>query len=230
MGLYACMLISSCMPAGDLACWSEDGSVHILGRIDRQVKVRGMRIELGEIEAVLAGCKGVKSASVKVVNNALTKQATIVAYLHPESLDPRGVITDARKKLPKHMAPQATVLMTSMPLMPSGKVNQVALPEPKWEAGAEGDTFVEPRSDLERRIHDVWVSVLGTEHISVEADFFEAGGTSMLAGGHCFVLDHKFSTSHIPDFTKSVMVENDVIVPLQAWRHLYACGWPAMFP
>ncbi len=141
-----------------------------------------MRIELGEIETVLAGCKEVQLASVKVVTNPLTKQATIVAYLNPASLDPRAVLQESRKKLPKHMAPQATVLMETMPLMPSGKVNQNALPEPSWEAGAEGDVFVEPRSDLERRIHHVWSGVLGTPNISVHADFFEAGGTSMLAG------------------------------------------------
>ena len=148
-----------------------------------QVKVRGMRIELGEIESVLTACEGVQTASVKVVKNPLTKQATIVAYLNPASLDARSVLQEAKKKLPKHMAPQATVLMTSMPLMPSGKVNQAALPEPSWEAGAEGDLFVEPRSDLERIIHTVWTGVLGAAKISVHADFFEAGGTSMLAGG-----------------------------------------------
>lgn len=141
-----------------------------------------MRIELGEIESVLTACQGVQTASVKVVTNPLTKQATIVAYLNPASLDPRAVLQEAKKKLPKHMAPQATVLMTAMPLMPSGKVNQAALPEPSWEGGAEGDVFVEPRSDLERIIHNVWTGVLGTPKISVQADFFEAGGTSMLAG------------------------------------------------
>ena len=158
-----------------------------------------MRIELGEIESVLTACQGVQTASVKVVTNPLTKQATIVAYLNPASLDPRSILQEAKKKLPKHMAPQTTVLMTSMPLMPSGKVNQAALPEPSWEAGAEGDVFVEPRSDLERIIHNVWTGVLGTAKISVQADFFEAGGTSMLAGELCLLcLDHLKTLQQAP--------------------------------
>ena len=141
-----------------------------------------MRIELGEIESVLTACAGVQTASVVVATNPLTQQKAIVAYLSPATLDSRAILQEAKKKLPKHMAPQATVLMASMPLMPSGKVNQAALPEPSWEAGAKNGVLVEPRSDLEWIIHNIWAGVLGSVMISVHADFFEAGGTSMLAG------------------------------------------------
>ncbi len=70
---------------GDLARWRSDGTLEFLGRIDHQVKIRGMRVELGEIEAQLNAQQGVRESIVVTRQNG-DSDASLVAYLVPESV------------------------------------------------------------------------------------------------------------------------------------------------
>ncbi len=117
-----------------------------------QAKVRGMRIELDEIERVLVSQPGVKAAEIKVVKQPATGEATIIAYATPTTLDARAVLAAARRQLPAHMVPVAIVTLSTMPLLPSGKVNPAALPAPDWDALAAGDDYIAPRYGY----HDTW--------------------------------------------------------------------------
>ena len=113
---------------GDLGRWRADGELEYLGRVDGEVKLRGMRIELGEIESVLATHDGIRDAAVELVDEGA--EARLVAYLAPsngDGLKARELRRHLRTKLPEHMVPARYVVLQQLPLLPSGKVNRRAL-------------------------------------------------------------------------------------------------------
>ncbi|ASW54300.1 amino acid adenylation domain-containing protein [Plantactinospora sp. KBS50] len=113
---------------GDLARRSPDGDLEFLGRVDRQVKLRGFRIELTEIEAVLRTCTGVRDAAVEVAT-AEDLGDYLVAYVVPEPdrFDPAQVRAQCQRVLPPHMLPASYLVLPAIPLTPSGKVDRAAL-------------------------------------------------------------------------------------------------------
>ena len=114
--------------AGDLARESPDGELEFLGRVDRQVKLRGFRIEPGEIEAVLRRCTGVRDAVVEVARGPMSGDH-LVAYVVAEGVfDRHRVRGECEAVLPAHMLPAVFVELPAMPLTPSGKVDRAALP------------------------------------------------------------------------------------------------------
>ncbi|HLL47704.1 MAG TPA: phosphopantetheine-binding protein, partial [Longimicrobiaceae bacterium] len=161
---------------GDRVRWLPDGTLEFLGRTDRQVKVRGFRIEPGEIEAVLGRHPAVRGAAA-VVREDRPGDRRVVAYLEADG----GVSVDelrelARASLPEYMVPSAFVVLERLPLTPTGKLDRRALPAP--EAPAADD--VEPRTELERAIAEVWAGVLGIPRVGTGASFFDLGGNSLL--------------------------------------------------
>ena len=136
-----------------------------------QVKVRGMRVELGEIENVLGACEGVSGAAVRVTQHPSTKQTCIVGYLSPANQDRASILTVCKKRLPEHMVPVAIVDMPSLPCLPNGKVDHKALPDPDWESIAEGEEYIAPRNDAEKKVAAAWQKVLGLERVGVHTNF-----------------------------------------------------------
>jgi amino acid adenylation domain-containing protein len=164
---------------GDLVRLRLDGSLEILGRMDGQVKIRGVRIELGEIEAVLARCPGVREA-VAVVRGEGIEERRLVVYAvpeagqTPEAADLRAWLA---ARLPGAMVPPQVVLLESLPLTASGKVDRRALPEPQ----APVREMVAPRDAVEERLAEVWRRLLNVPAVSVHDSFFALGGHSLLA-------------------------------------------------
>ncbi|GII00831.1 non-ribosomal peptide synthetase/MFS transporter [Planobispora takensis] len=167
---------------GDLARWRPDGTVEFLGRIDNQVKLRGLRIELGEIEVALRARPGVTDAAV-IVREDRPGDRRLVAYLVEENT-PDGPAPDHRaelkRRLPDYMVPSSFVTLPSLPLTPNGKLDRSALPEPVFSR-EEGAVFAEPSTPTEQAIAAVWSEVLGIETIGADDDFFDLGGHSLLA-------------------------------------------------
>ena len=133
--------------SGDLARWLPDGTVEYLGRLDHQVKLRGMRIELGEIEAVLAQHPAVREATV-LVREDTPGERRLVAYLVFADPD-EGPTTDAlraslQQRLPEYMVPAVFMPLAAMPLSHNGKLDRTALPVPDRPQLAEG--FIAPRT------------------------------------------------------------------------------------
>ncbi|XXX72653.1 amino acid adenylation domain-containing protein [Sorangium sp. So ce134] len=161
---------------GDVARYLPDGNIEFLGRTDHQVKVRGFRIELGEIEGALRRCAGVRDAVVVARGDAPgTKR--LVAYVTGDP--PAGSLREQlRARLPEYMVPSAFVVLESLPLTPSGKVDRRSLPEPD---GALGNEHVAPRTAGEERLAGIWREVLRAERVGVTDNFFELGGHSLLA-------------------------------------------------
>ncbi len=141
-----------------------------MGRADGQVKLRGFRLELGEIEAVLAAVDGVAEAIV-VLQDAGTSAAALVAYVTPQTADEAALAAAAAARLPTYMRPSAFVLLSEMPLLPSGKVDRSALP--RSEMASDSCLFVAPRTPLEEAVHAAWQETLDIkEPISIYANFF----------------------------------------------------------
>jgi amino acid adenylation domain-containing protein len=167
---------------GDLARWLPDGTVEFLGRTDRQIKIRGFRIEPGEIEAVLERRPEIRAAAV-VDRQDPRDETRLVAYFVAD-----GTLPDASKlrlsvseHVPNYMIPSVYMPVGELPLTPNGKVDVEALPEPEWETISGGEEFVPPRTETERRVAEIWSSVLSVTEIGVHDNFFAVGGHSLLA-------------------------------------------------
>ena len=165
---------------GDFARWLPDGSVDFVGRVDRQVKLRGFRIELQEIEAALAQHPDV-GKSIVVAKQKVGGEKSLVGYVVPSNGNRPS--SDAlrnflRAKLPDYMVPSAFGVLDSLPLTPNGKVDQAALPEPGEEARPR---FQGPRTAVERTIARIWQELLGVASITISDNFFDLGGHSLLA-------------------------------------------------
>ena len=164
---------------GDLARFTEDGQIEILGRADDQVKIRGFRIELGEVEASLTRVDSVIEAVVLVKEDG-PGQKRLVAYIMGKDLDAAEVRREAAKLLPKHMMPAAFVVMDEFPLTQNGKINKRALPEPTAEATIQQE-YVPARNERESILVSIWEQVLKADTIGVYDNFFELGGDSILS-------------------------------------------------
>ncbi|KJE23035.1 amino acid adenylation enzyme/thioester reductase family protein [Frankia torreyi] len=171
---------------GDLARHREDGALEYLGRLDHQIKLRGLRIELGEIEFALAGHERVREAIV-VAREHGPGDTRLVAYLtaagEPADLGPQGtgeLIDHLQRRLPEYMVPSAFVVLPALPLTPNGKVDRAALPEPELDRSRVRTPFVAPREDLPRAIAALWRELLGVERVGMNDNFFDLGGHSLL--------------------------------------------------
>ncbi|MET7332200.1 amino acid adenylation domain-containing protein [Nonomuraea sp. NPDC005650] len=162
-----------CYRTGDLARWRRDGTLEFHGRADHQVKVRGYRIELGEVEAAL---HEVADGAVTVAGSGA--QAHLVGYVTPETADLAAVERHVRSRLPGHLVPRRWVALPALPILPSGKVDRAALPEP---ADAPEAARVAPATDAERLAATVWATVLERPAVWAGDDFFALGGHSFAA-------------------------------------------------
>ena len=165
---------------GDLVRLLDDGNLEFLGRIDDQVKIRGFRIELGEIEACLCKHPAVREAIVlaRPDNN---NELRLVAYLlsNTSQVALKDIKTFIRHRLPEYMVPARYVFLNEWPLMPNGKVDRRALPEPPEDSG---DKPVKgPEDPLELQLQLLFERVLKRAPIAVDVSFFELGGDSLQA-------------------------------------------------
>jgi amino acid adenylation domain-containing protein len=167
---------------GDLGRYLAGGNIEYRGRRDHQVKVRGFRIELGEVEAALATHPQVDEVVV-VTRDDLNGDKRLVAYVvakgqtgsEPTIADLRAHL---RTKLPEYMIPSAFVMMETMPLTPSGKLDRLALPDPGYTGPT--DNFVAPRTATEEVLANIWARELGIDRVGGTDDFFALGGHSLL--------------------------------------------------
>jgi amino acid adenylation domain-containing protein len=175
---------------GDLGRYLADGNIEFLGRIDNQVKIRGVRIELGEIETTLLQHPGIKESIVTVSQTEAiaanrSSQTSLVAYcvLKSNISITREQLRDfLRHKLPKHSIPNTFVFLDSFPLTPNGKIDRQALAVPCVLQQQESvKSFLPPQDRLEWQLSQIWSRVLGVKPIGRNDNFFELGGNSLLA-------------------------------------------------
>jgi amino acid adenylation domain-containing protein len=162
---------------GDRVRLRLDGELEFLGRVDHQVKLRGLRIELGEIEAVIRQHPAVRESVVLVREDAL------VGYVVPSDLSSGISTIDLRlalkERLPEYMVPASFVVLDEMPLNANGKADRKALPAPERTEAA--DAYVAPRTPEEELIAGILADLLRLERVGAEDDFFTLGGHSLMA-------------------------------------------------
>ncbi|GAB3261086.1 non-ribosomal peptide synthetase [Kineosporia babensis] len=159
---------------GDLARMRPDGELECLGRVDHQVKLRGHRIELGEIEECLRRHPEVGDAVV-VLKEDPEGDKSLVAYATGGS----GLREYLGRELPAYMVPAAVVVLAELPLLPSGKVDRNALPDPSGADYEEAAEHVEARTRTERLIVQLCAETLGRGRISVQEKFSRLGIDSL---------------------------------------------------
>lgn len=165
---------------GDLARYLADGNIEYLGRIDHQVKIRGLRIELGEIESVLSQHPAVRESVVVARHEA--SDARLVAYLVTAAPAPEAAALreHLKNQLPDYMVPSAFVFLSQLPLSSNGKIDRKALPAPE-HTRRELTPYLAPRNESEAELATIWAQVLRVPQVGVHDNFFELGGHSLLA-------------------------------------------------
>lgn len=165
---------------GDLARFRSDGNIEYIGRMDSQVKLRGLRIELGEIEFLLRQYPGIAEAIV-IVNRFGDHDERLAAYVvleKPEApLDTVAVSAFLGKRLPNYMVPSTIMAIPELPLTANGKLDRKGLPEPKAIRVSDA---MEPASDIERELLAIWRKFLKIDALESTDDFFALGGHSIL--------------------------------------------------
>ncbi|MGL6342451.1 MAG: non-ribosomal peptide synthetase, partial [Waterburya sp.] len=168
---------------GDLGRYLEDGNIEFLGRIDNQVKIRGVRIELGEIEAALLQCQEIQETLV-TVNSDHPERSTLVAY---SILKPNSTLTSQqlrnllKTQLPEHAIPSTFIFLDTFPLTPNGKVDLKALLKTPTKELKTKDNLLQPQDPLESKLSQIWSQILHVRPIARDDNFFDLGGNSLLA-------------------------------------------------
>jgi len=168
---------------GDLVRCLPDGNIEFLGRIDHQVKIRGFRIEPGEIETELGHHPAVREKVViaRETQRGGTILAAYIALREKSSVSNHELRKFLRQKFPDYMVPSAFIILDSLPLTPSGKVDRKSLPVPESERPEQEEPFVAPRTPIEEMLAGIWCDVLGLKEVGIHDNFFEVGGQSLLA-------------------------------------------------
>lgn len=168
---------------GDRGRRRADGTLEYLGRLDRQVKIRGHRVEPDEIEAALISCPGVHAAVVDAAEgtDGLTE---LVAYLVPTpgaDLVATLIHDHLTGQLAAYMVPARFRVIRRLPLTPNGKVDRRALSGLESAALASGGKVVGVRTPTELQVSKLWEAALGRGDLGVTDNFFALGGHSLTA-------------------------------------------------
>ncbi|MEM6687308.1 MAG: condensation domain-containing protein, partial [Bacteroidota bacterium] len=164
---------------GDLARWLPNGNIEFLGRKDTQIKIRGFRIELGEIEQAIRNFSKDIHQVLVIVKTIKGEKRLLAYYTSAETIEKNKLIAYLKEEIPSYMIPQYFKELAAIPLTANGKVAINELP-----AIADEDVhikaFVAPTNDTEKKIAQIWQTLLNQEKVGVTSDFFELGGHSLL--------------------------------------------------
>ncbi|ACB52421.1 peptide synthetase [Crocosphaera subtropica ATCC 51142] len=175
---------------GDLVRYDGQGNLEFLGRRDNQVKVRGYRLELGEIEAALSEHPGMVENAVMVWQKESNNQR-LVAYLVTDPplppltkggspASPKNLRHFLVGKLPQYAIPTTFIELPALPRLPNGKLDRKSLPMPETLGRSLDNDYVEPQTETERTIAEIWQNALKVDKIGIHDNFFELGGHSLL--------------------------------------------------
>lgn len=165
---------------GDLARYRPDGAIEYLGRLDHQVKIRGVRIELGEIESCLHQHPAVQDAVV-VAQETAAGNKRLIGYVVPRAgreVEGETIRQWAGAQLPEAFVPSIVLSLGALPLTANGKVDRKALPMPDMQARSV-QAYEEPATDTERILAEIWAEVLAHPRVGRQDNFFELGGDSI---------------------------------------------------
>ena len=196
---------------GDLVKWLPDGNIEILGRVDRQIKIRGFRVELGEVESAILNYPNLKQVVVQISED-ITPDKQLIAYIVEDSIEPinsKELREELSKSLPKYMIPSRFIKVPDIPLTAHGKIDYKALPKPD-NTRPEDEDYVAPRNEIESQICDgIFSPILGVRQIGALDNFFDLGGNSLQATLVVSQIRSMFGIDlNLIDFFQSPIVES----------------------
>ncbi|MEK6222572.1 MAG: thioesterase domain-containing protein, partial [Chloroflexota bacterium] len=168
---------------GDLGKILPDGQLTHLGRKDNMIKIRGYRVETSRIESELLKQDYIENAVV-VGRPDASGQIRLVAYVvlsGTSKLDVSKLRKAIASKLADYMMPAYFVVLDSIPLTVSNKVDRMALPNPKYGRPDLGNTYIPANNQTETKLCAIWGKVLGIDNVGAGDNFFDLGGDSLLA-------------------------------------------------
>jgi amino acid adenylation domain-containing protein len=165
---------------GDRGRFLPDGNIEFLGRVDNQVKIRGVRIEPSEIETVVRTHPSVAAAVVTVVGESADARLVCHVVPHDGVSAPEDLRPFVRERLPDYMVPSSFVSLPALPLTPNGKVDRRALPAPEQQRPDREHGHVAPSTREEKALAGIFAEVLKLDRVGIHDNFFELGGHSLL--------------------------------------------------
>lgn len=183
---------------GDLGYLDTEGRLHYAGRKDGQIKINGQRVELAEIETALRAVSGVRQAVANPY--ALPAGGTLIAgYLVGQDIpDSDAIRRQLSSVLPEHMLPSRIVLLDDLPLTESGKVSRRELPVPDSSRPEQAQLFEPPQTATEALLCQLLGQRLGIDRIGVRDNFFDLGGTSLVAMSFIGDIERAFAGRTLP--------------------------------
>jgi len=171
---------------GDLARFRSDGRLEVLGRIDHQLKIRGVRIEPSEVESEIEQLDFIEQAIVMACNSE--EDAALRAYLvltddgDGNSGDRSASFIRAHlaSRLPEQMVPGSFAFFKELPLLSNGKLDRRTLAEISPEPLDEPEDLCTPKSSTEEGLAEIWKELLKLENVGINQNFFDLGGHSLL--------------------------------------------------
>ena len=179
---------------GDRVKRGLDGQLYYLGRQDNQVKLRGVRIELEEIERLLAEpCHGLQALAVVLHQEPEPPQTPrLCAFFSPAELDPAQLRTAAQRLLPVGLHPTEYVGLSSLPLLPNGKLDRRTLAQLIRQSPRVLPPEQQPQTTTERRLADLYASVLGRGPVARIDTLRDLGGDSLALAELLMAIDREF--------------------------------------
>lgn len=194
--------------SGDFCRLNTEGEIEFFGRLDNQVKLRGLRVELDEIENNVLTVSDIKNVKV-VVRHSGTEDFLALFYTAGRKIDPEEIHEKLKESLPAYMIPSVMMQLEKMPLNTNGKIDKNALPEVTYTA----KELTAPENDCQQQIFDIVADVLGHVNFGVDTDMYEAGLASIGAIRLTALLDKKFG---IP-FSISTIKDCETVRALEAY-------------
>lgn len=162
---------------GDIVRYRQSGDVEFVGRKDGQVKIRGFRIETKEVETVIRNFDGIKDVTVQAYDYAGGGKYLAAFFTSDKQIDIAALTDFIKSQKPAYMVPVAYMQIEKIPLTVNQKVDKKALPKPTLQRA----DYVAPETKAQEDFCNIFAEVLGLEKVGVEDDFFEIGGSSILA-------------------------------------------------
>ncbi len=163
---------------GDIAKWLPNGEIDCLGRSDSQVKLRGLRIELGEVEKQILSFPNIDSSAVCIKTDATDRQFLCAYFVSKERISISELKNFLSKFLPNYMVPSFLMQLENFKYTPNGKVDKNSLPKPDISSN---NNLILPETETEHKLSKIWEDLLCVSPISIDENFFNIGGDSILA-------------------------------------------------
>lgn len=166
--------------SGDIGFWQEDGTIICKGRVDNQVKLRGLRIELGEIENCIVSYDVSAKINASVIIKEINSIQFLIAFISSsKEIDVSGIREFLGNKLPTYMIPSYFVFLDELPLTPNGKVNKKILQNYEIDTSTSTTTYSQPRNKTEELIISSIQKKLGTPSFGIDDNIFDYGADSL---------------------------------------------------